>query len=311
MARPEFEVYDFAVDGATSKVTFTPPEGTWMVELIVRGVTSVGSTTVVASVGDITTASYPRAYHTTTADDTDVPTIMGMGTRLGTSEHAGTCYIYGLQLAAPTVFLAKPMDVPSGSKQVNHGMQSAATAHTTVEVRTNDASNMTVGKCWAIYHKRATAVNVSLAMTGNNAEEFIALNGANSLIVVSPDLVISAVQEIRLHVSDDEGVSWDTGASDYHRGSQNRATTDAGGAVAYMFASEYASTTQGFFAVMENLQVASRSCLVLGGTISAPATNPRHSGGFRQNNLLHDGVRLIGNAGALLNSGTVYVYGAA
>jgi len=315
MAQPQSEVYDFAVDGAASSISFTPPAKTWMVEIVARDVVTVGSETLEVGVGGLSTSTYPRHYHTVTVDATDVISGAGAGARLGTTGHATRTAIYGLQLAAPTVYLARPMDIgmAGGVMQISAGYQQAATAHSTVEIRTSGATNMTAGKVWAIYHIRKNQVleTVDFGSAAAVSHAFTSLGKSNSMVLVAPSLGLSGADEIELHLSADGGSSWDTGASDYNRGQANRDFGTDGGLVDYFMHTEFSGTAGSFLAVMENFNIAAPSTLIYGASVAAGNAAPRHMSSFRDNIVKHDGLRMITGGGVqTMNAGIAYLYGA-
>ncbi len=310
MAKPSIEVFDFTASPVTN-IVITPPAKTWMVEVIAFGVGFSGSDFMLMTFGGITTSTYIRQHHSVASDDVFTSAAIQFASFTGTSGMAAHALIYGLQLEVPTVFLMRPIEVGDTAMSIEGGFQTGVTAHTTIEVKTDGGATMNAGHIYVIYHKRKADLieTVDLGASPATSHEFTGLTVHNSLVMVSTDLGFASGTQTEIHLSKDNGSTWDSGANDYQRGRLNRLSDVQGVAVRLLLPLGGTLTTGAFFAVIENMRVAAPTSLIEGASVATAESAPFHSSAFRTNTDTHNALRFQTVPSISMNAGKIFLYG--
>ncbi len=308
MAAPEIEVFTFGTP--VTNIVITPPEGTWMTEIIAYNLGMDSADLLKLTVGNVTTSTYLTQEHNAVSDDVGLDTFTFFQSHNVTTGGASHAMVYGLDLVAPTVIVIRPLDIGDVNQSVSGCVQTGITAHTTIELFTNAGNKMNSGTIYAVHHKRAHSLieTVDFGAAAAASHSFTGLT-QNSLVLCSPNLGLAASSGIELHLSADGGSTWDTGATDYRRGRINHLSAVQGDDER-LFLPGFTATTQAFFAVIENMQVACPTTLIEGASVADADTGPFQSAGFRTNVAIHDALRIKTFAADNMNSGKLYLMGA-
>jgi hypothetical protein len=309
MSVMQTEVHDFAIEGDSATVVFTPPSDTWMIEVLAVDVTTASSGKLGVRVGGLSTTTYPRTYHQQSADNVDTLDRMHFQSVDLTAARNAKMRIWGLQLVGPTCYIGEGM-LGSASNNCSRGIQTGITAHTTFEIFVTAGGDMTGGVIYVMYHVRPNSVLYSQALSLAN-HDFTVLDGAQSLIICSPNAVIPSGRVIEFQVSTDGGTSWNNSAGNYDRAKNNWAGGNPiCGTIDHLWDAEAAGGTQPFLVSIEGLLSVSKTTAVGGGTLKQADADPYHTAGFRKASSAVDAIRMSLDGVALFTSGTAYVYGA-
>jgi len=309
MAKPEIDTHDFSATPTASK-SFTIPNNTWMIDIVGRGIGISSSSTIDLRLGGISTTTYQRHYQTKSGDDADILNRMSVSEVVGTSGFGFGLRIYAPGLVAPTPFVGEACTIGAAQVQVNAGVQSDATAHTTFSVFSIGGGTLNAGDVWVTYHKRKHDIveTVDFGAAAASSHDFTGINNRSSLVFCSADLGSASSGVPQLSVSTD-GVSFDQGATDYKHNRMNIAVNSSGDA-GFLHSVNFTSTSNAFLSVVENSRVSAPTSLIWGASIPNADTGPQHHCAYRNSTDKHTAYRVEHSGAANFNSGTLYLLGA-
>jgi len=306
MGKPSIEVIDLTGHGSTT-VVITPPNKTYMVE-----VTGVAVTFAIADNIGITVGSESTGHQEATINAASdlVRDRVGLG-RLSTGTATSvdfTTEVWGLLQVMPTVWTSNNLTVSNSAPGTIIGLQSNPIAQSTFTIVAVNGNNITGGTLYITYHKR-NKIEVDphdFAATPLAQKDYTSIGGFNTFLMVSADLEFDGSNAARLRVSTD-GVSFDSGASDYREGHWNAGTQAEGEVNGIQPGSGTANANYPFIALLAGLKAAFPTTLFNGSqqriTNDVPAMTTR----YRDNEIKHTALRLDGTSGDDMDAGTVYL----
>jgi hypothetical protein len=306
------ETFDLSASPQTS-VTITPPSGTWMTDIIFQGVGMSASNSIRLTIDGITTATYRKQFFVRGTDGVTNSSDLDIGNLVSATGLAGHVMIFGMGLVAPTPYIVRPISIGDTVPAIAMGWERGVSARSTIEVFSSGGASMNAGGIWALHHIR----NHELIDTFNfgspnqaTSHAFTGLNKWNSLVLLGDTLTSSGgLDSLELNLSDDNGSTWDIGASDYAFG-RMKDTIEAHGNSGAFMSTANASNTNDFISYIENFRTPVPTTNIISPSAYTANTSPNNWAGYRNNTERHNGIRIKSSGAAEYQTGILYLIGA-